>query len=123
MKQLISLLFGFLLTTSCLADTLLFKIDPSVKDSAGNEYTKQTAITKHRVQYGTCTDSGAFGTVIGEMTVVMPIVQGFFTAPTGLYCGRVFPSNKFGEGKHYPVAVIGPLPGEGGSVTVTVTSP
>lgn len=105
------------------ADTLTFDLTPATKDAAGNPLTAQTAITSHRVQLGSCTAAGAFDAPVGVLKVVMPITSGFFTAPAGLYCLRAFPSNKFGEGKPYPVSVVGPVPGAGGTVTVTVTSP
>lgn len=105
------------------AATLDFTIQPTATLEPGDiPATGAGALTAHRVQYGTCNGSD-FGQVLGELIVTMPRLAGSFTVPAGLYCVRAFASNAFGEGKPYPVSVIGPVPSDGGSIIVLRQAP
>lgn len=103
---------------------LAFTIQPTTKDALGANLpaTGPGALLSHRVEYGTC-NGAAFGTSLGNVVVTMPTLSGTFVAPIGLYCVRATPTNSFGVGAPYPVAIIGPVPSGGGTIVVLSQSP
>lgn len=125
MRRIFTLLCGLLLSAVASAVT----IDGTLVPTTTYDTVPRTslpasgagALTSHRVEYGTCIGA-AFGTSLGSVVVPMPAVKfRFLNAPSQVLCIRAFPSNAYGEGKPYPVMVIGPAPSDGGAiVTVTV---
>lgn len=121
MNRALAALGGLLLSAfialPALAATLEITIQPTATDELGAALPSSGpgALTSHRIEYGTC-NGAAFGQALGAVVIAMPRLTASFTVPGGLYCVRAFASNQFGEGKPYPVAIIGPVPSDGGAI-------
>lgn len=110
---------GLFASLNAYAATLEVTLQPTTTDETGATLpaTGPGALTSHRVEYGTC-NGVEFGQALGQTVLPMPRLVVTFDVPKGLYCVRAFASNQFGEGKPYPVSIIGPAPSEGGAIIV-----